>query len=59
MKPDNPYEGIVFVPAQNKYAATIPNGRHAKIVGHFDTLDEAAEQRRIALHSTSQGHDET
>jgi hypothetical protein len=49
VKPSNEFEGIVFATRTGQYAATIPNGIHVKVIGHFPTIFEAIDARRAAL----------
>jgi hypothetical protein len=54
---NNPYEGIIFAPAQNLFVVTIPNGRFAKFVTHCESLQEAIDARHAALNKPTQGHE--
>ena len=51
LKKLNPYEGVIFRPSVNLYAATIPNGQHMNVIGHYDTLRQAIDARRAALNN--------
>jgi hypothetical protein len=47
--PDNAFEGIVYYPIANKYAATIGSGKKTRVLSFHKGLDEAIRARRAAI----------